>query len=34
VVAGAGAFLAVPYRNLGGGQIYGVALGGQLWGGR
>lgn len=34
VAAGAGPFLAVTYRNLGGGELYGIALGGQLWGGR
>lgn len=31
--AGAGPFVAVTYRNLGGGEVWGVALGGQLWGG-
>jgi hypothetical protein len=34
VAAGAGPFLALTYRNLGGGELYGVAVGGQLWGGR
>lgn len=34
VVAGAGPFLAVGYRNLGGGELYGVSVGTQLWGGR
>nr|MDQ3365783.1 hypothetical protein [Myxococcota bacterium] len=31
--AGAGPFLAVTYRSLGGGELWGVTLGGQLWGG-
>ncbi len=31
--AGAGPFVGVTYRNLGGGEAWGVALGGQLWGG-
>jgi acylglycerol lipase len=33
VRAGAGPFLAVTYRNLGGVDVWGVALGGELWGG-
>jgi alpha-beta hydrolase superfamily lysophospholipase len=33
VLAGAGPFLAVTYRNLGGVDVWGVALGGELWGG-
>lgn len=33
VRAGAGPFLAVTYRNLGGADVWGVALGGELWGG-
>lgn len=33
VRAGAGPFLAVTYRNLGGAELWGVALGTQLWGG-
>lgn len=33
VRAGAGPFLAVTYRNLGGAELWGVALGAQLWGG-
>jgi hypothetical protein len=33
VRAGAGPFAAVTYRNLGGVDVWGVALGGQLWGG-
>lgn len=32
-VAGAGPFLAVTYRNLGGASFWGLALGTQLWGG-
>ena len=31
--AGAGPFVAVTYRNLGGGELWGLALGGQIWGG-
>jgi alpha-beta hydrolase superfamily lysophospholipase len=31
--AGAGPFVAVTYRNLGGADVWGVALGGQMWGG-
>lgn len=31
--AGAGPFLAITYQNIGGGELLGVALGGQLWGG-
>lgn len=31
--AGAGPFVAVTYRNLGGADVWGVALGGQIWGG-
>jgi alpha-beta hydrolase superfamily lysophospholipase len=33
VRAGAGPFVAVTYRNLGGVDVWGVALGGELWGG-
>jgi len=33
VRAGAGPFVAVTYRNLGGGELWGIALGGELWGG-
>jgi acylglycerol lipase len=33
VRAGAGPFVAVSYRNLGGASVWGVALGGELWGG-
>ncbi|HEX2685625.1 MAG TPA: alpha/beta hydrolase [Kofleriaceae bacterium] len=33
VRAGAGPFVAVSYRNLGGADVWGVALGGELWGG-
>jgi alpha-beta hydrolase superfamily lysophospholipase len=33
VVAGAGPYLAVTYRNIGGAELWGIALGGQLWGG-
>ena len=33
VRAGAGPFLAVTYRNLGGAELWGIALGGELWGG-
>jgi hypothetical protein len=33
VRAGAGPFVAVTYRNLGGADVWGVALGGELWGG-
>lgn len=33
VRAGAGPYLAVTYQNLGGADIWGLALGGQLWGG-
>jgi acylglycerol lipase len=33
VRAGAGPFVAVTYRNLGGGELWGLALGGELWGG-
>lgn len=33
VRAGAGPFLAVTYRNLGGAELWGLALGTQLWGG-
>ncbi|MEO7736338.1 MAG: alpha/beta hydrolase, partial [Kofleriaceae bacterium] len=33
VRAGAGPFVALTYRNLGGGDVLGVALGGELWGG-
>jgi len=33
VQAGAGPFLAVTYRNLGGADVWGIALGGELWGG-
>ena len=32
VVAGAGPYLAYTYRNLGGGELHGVALGLDLWG--
>ena len=31
--AGAGPYVALTYRNLGGEPFYGVALGAQLWGG-
>jgi len=31
--AGTGPFLGVTYRNLGGGEVWGVALGAQIWGG-
>lgn len=31
--AGAGPFVAVSYKNLGGGEVWGVAVGGQIWGG-
>ncbi len=31
--AGAGPFLAATYRNLGGEDVWGLALGGQIWGG-
>lgn len=34
VAAGAGPFVALTYRDLGGTPFYGVALGAQLWGGR
>lgn len=34
VTAGAGPFVALTYRDLGGGELFGVAIGGQLWGGR
>jgi hypothetical protein len=33
VRAGAGPFVALTYRNLGGTDVWGVALGGELWGG-
>ncbi|HEY0987303.1 MAG TPA: alpha/beta hydrolase [Kofleriaceae bacterium] len=33
VRAGAGPFIALTYRNLGGTDVWGVALGGELWGG-
>jgi acylglycerol lipase len=33
VRAGAGPFVAVTYRNLGGAEVWGIALGGELWGG-
>lgn len=33
VRAGAGPFVALTYRNLGGGDVLGVAIGGELWGG-
>lgn len=33
VAAGAGPFVALGYRNLGGVEIWGVSLGGELWGG-
>jgi acylglycerol lipase len=33
VRAGAGPFVAITYRNLGGGELWGIALGGELWGG-
>jgi alpha-beta hydrolase superfamily lysophospholipase len=33
VRAGAGPFVALTYRNLGGADVWGVALGGELWGG-
>lgn len=33
VRAGAGPFVALTYRNLGGSDIWGISLGGQLWGG-
>ena len=33
VRAGAGPFVAVTYRNLGGSELWGVALGGELWAG-
>ena len=33
VRAGAGPFVAVTYRNLGGASVWGIALGGELWGG-
>lgn len=33
VRAGAGPFVAVTYRNLGGSELWGIALGGELWGG-
>ncbi len=33
VIAGAGPFLAVTYRNLGGAELWGLAIGSQLWGG-
>jgi alpha-beta hydrolase superfamily lysophospholipase len=32
-MAGAGPFLGVTYRNLGGGEVWGIALGSQIWGG-
>lgn len=34
VMAGAGPLLAVTFRDLGGATLVGVAIGGQLWGGR
>ncbi|HET7502056.1 MAG TPA: alpha/beta hydrolase [Kofleriaceae bacterium] len=33
VRAGAGPFVAVSYANLGGDAVWGIALGGELWGG-
>jgi acylglycerol lipase len=33
VRAGSGPFVAVTYRDLGGADVWGVALGGELWGG-
>ncbi|HEX7838029.1 MAG TPA: hypothetical protein VF469_11230, partial [Kofleriaceae bacterium] len=33
VRAGAGPFVAVTYRNLGGSELWGIALGAELWGG-
>jgi len=33
VRAGAGPFVAVTYRNLGGADVVGIAIGGELWGG-
>lgn len=33
VTAGAGPFLAVTYRNLGGAELLGLSFGAQLWGG-
>ena len=33
VRAGAGPFIALTYRNLGGAELWGVALGAHLWGG-
>lgn len=33
VRAGAGPFVAVTYRNLGGADVWGLAIGGELWGG-
>ena len=32
VAAGAGPFIAVSYRNLDGAEIFGVSIGGQIWG--
>jgi hypothetical protein len=32
VRAGAGPFVALTYRNLGGDDVWGVAIGGELWG--
>jgi hypothetical protein len=31
--AGTGPFLAGTFRDLGGTRIYGIAIGGELWGG-
>jgi alpha-beta hydrolase superfamily lysophospholipase len=33
VRAGAGPFVALTYRNLGGADVWGLAIGGELWGG-
>jgi len=33
VRAGSGPFLALTYRNLGGTDVFGIAIGGELWGG-
>jgi acylglycerol lipase len=33
VTAGAGPYLALNYRNYGGGQLFGIAFGTELWGG-
>lgn len=32
-IAGVGPYLAFTYRNLGGAELYGAALGFDLWGG-